>query len=157
MKSISEDEGNTFLRNVRKHLSAYTEPHPKIHYSSLSPPCKHNGSSCCFTQRKGIASLLHAFKEPYLMTPFLKESFLEQDTIFNLLTNSMEGVLLKRLINGQASLQVPSILWNPKVHNLVQKIRPLAPNPCQMNPVHSSSSYLFIIYFNINLSYIPNS
>jgi len=32
--------------------------------------------------------------------------------------------------------EIPSQLWNPKVHYHFQKTPPLNPNQCQVNPVH---------------------
>jgi hypothetical protein len=47
--------------------------------------------------------------------------------------------------------ELPSILWNPKVHHLVHKSPPMVPTLSQIDPVHTIPSYLSNnkIYFNI--------
>jgi hypothetical protein len=48
-----------------------------------------------------------------------------------------------------ATKEFPNILWNPKVHYHVHSNPPLVPNRRQINPVHSTPSYVPKIYFNI--------
>jgi hypothetical protein len=50
--------------------------------------------------------------------------------------------------NCVATQELPSILWNPKVHYFVHKSPPPAPFLSKIDPVHISLSYLSIVYFN---------
>jgi hypothetical protein len=56
--------------------------------------------------------------------------------------------------NCAATEELPSILWNPKVHHRVHKSPPLVPILNQMDPVHTFPSYLSKIYFNIVHTYV---
>jgi hypothetical protein len=48
-----------------------------------------------------------------------------------------------------AATQVWNILWNPKVHYCVHKNVPRIPTLNQINPVHTTLSYLSKTHFNI--------
>jgi hypothetical protein len=50
-----------------------------------------------------------------------------------------------------ATQESPYILCNPKVFNRVQRSLPLIPILGQKNPVHTTSSYFYELYFNIIL------
>jgi hypothetical protein len=51
--------------------------------------------------------------------------------------------------NCAATQELPSILWNPKVHHRVHNSPPLVPILSQIDPVHTIPSYLSKIYFHI--------
>jgi hypothetical protein len=48
-----------------------------------------------------------------------------------------------------AARELPSILWNQKIYYHVHKSHPLVPILSQINPVHTTPSYLFKIHLNI--------
>jgi hypothetical protein len=52
-------------------------------------------------------------------------------------------------VSCSSTQELPNISWNPKVHYLVHKSLRLAPIMSEINPVHTTPSYLCKIHFNI--------
>jgi hypothetical protein len=48
-----------------------------------------------------------------------------------------------------ATQEFPKIVWNPNAYQLIQGSPPLIPILGQINPIHTTPSYIFKINFNI--------
>ena len=69
-----------------------------------------------------------------------------------LLTHSMQQSPSSEAKWFSASQEIPRILWNnPKVHYRSHKCPPPVPILCQLDPVHSPTSYFLKIHLNIIL------
>jgi hypothetical protein len=55
----------------------------------------------------------------------------------------------QEVASSAATQELPSMLWNPKVHYHVNKSPLLATVPSQISPFHSTQSYVSKIHHNI--------
>jgi hypothetical protein len=91
-----------------------------------------------------------------LRNPHINRNWATVDKITEEMERSIRKILsrsigLSPFLEATYSLttqEIPCILWSPKFHYRVQKNPPLVPIMGQINPVHTTSLYLFKIHFN---------
>ena len=81
----------------------------------------------------------------------LRVTIIELPYTYSFLTYSMEQSPSWEANRFSASQEIPRILWNPKVHYRSHKCPPPVPILCQLDPVHTPTSYFLKTHLNIIL------
>ena len=97
---------------------------------------------------------LSFFRHPVLHFSWVGLTYLLTYLITQL-TYSMEQCPSWEANRFSSSQTTPLILWNPKVHHRIHKCPATVPNLNQIDPVHTPTSNILKIHFNIILPSMP--
>jgi hypothetical protein len=129
---------NIFLSPPR-HGGACLSMHAHAHMCDPPPP------SLTLTHSHSLTrSLARARAQNHVLCWITHSETTQRD-----ITNSMELSPFWEPASCAATRELPSILWNPKIHYRVHKNPPVVLILTQINPVHTTSSYLTKTHLNI--------